>query len=88
VTTGRQEWELKLNCAFNVASGSAKENTEPAIEAELLVVSTHEVQHRAKRLVLRLSKTSSQLLNKQRGTVGRSQHENRVHIGNIDALLE
>lgn len=47
-----------------------------------------EVEHRARALARSLAKSAAKLLKEQRGALGRAEHHDRVHIGDVDTLVE
>ena len=88
VAADRKERELHLHGPFDVSPGAAEQRTVAAVEPELLAMGADEVQHRAERLALRLAQPATELLEEQRRTLGRSQHQDGVDGRHVDALVE
>ena len=88
VATGREEREALLDLSLEVAATATQEGAETAVEAELLSMMAHEIENRALQLAVTLAQPSSQLLEEQRGTVGRAQQEQRVDDRHVNAFIE
>jgi hypothetical protein len=88
VAASREERELELDGALDVASGTSEQGPEASVEPELLAVCADEVQDRAERLVLRLSESAAELLEEQGRALGGPEHEDGVDVGHVDALVE
>src|SRR5262245_47687938 len=73
---------------FDIAAGAADERTITAVEAELAAMSAHEVKDSAECLALRAAQTTAKLLQKQRRTLGRTQHQHGVDGRDVDAFVE
>jgi len=58
------------------------------IESELPAVGANKIEDSADRLVLSSSQAPAELLQKERRTLGRAQHEHDVHCGYVDAFIE
>ena len=84
----RQEREALLNLPLKVASTATQQGAEAAVETEFLSVMAHEIENRALPLAIALAQSSSQLLEEQRGTVGRAQQEERIDDGHVNAFIE
>ena len=59
-----------------------------SIEAEFLAMVAYKIQDRANSFAVALAQAPTQLLDKKRRTIGRAQHEQRIHFRNIDAFVE
>src|SRR5262245_38079905 len=85
---GRQERESLLHLFADVKPTPAEQRLEAPIVTELLSVLPDKVQHRTRRLFRRLSQSSPQLLKKEQRTLRRPEHQQRVHLRDIDPLIE
>jgi hypothetical protein len=88
VAARRQERKPLLNLSLKVATTAAKQGAEAAVETEFLSVMAHEIENGALPLAMALAQSSSQLLEEQRGTVGRAQQEERIDERHINAFIE
>ena len=85
---GRQIREALLDLSLEVAAAATQEGAEAAVEAELLSMMTHEIENRALQLAVTLAQPSSQLLEEQRGTVGRAQQKERIDDRHVNAFID
>ncbi len=88
MTASGQERELLLDGALDISSSAAEERSVPAVEAELPAMRANEVQDGAMTLVGCLPEAPAELLNEQRRTLRRPQHEHRVQHRDIDTFVE
>src|SRR5690554_125785 len=58
------------------------------IVAKVFMRMADKIEHRQTRLLWRLAKPAPQLLQEDRGALGRAQKEHRVDLGNFDALIK
>ena len=77
-----------LHGPLDVSARAAEQRAVAAVEPELLAVRADEVEHGAERLALRLAQPAAELLEEQRRALGRAQHQHRVDVGHVDALVE
>lgn len=88
MAAGREEGEVELYGALEFSTTATEQRPVAAIEPELLAMGADEVEHRAVALVGGLAQSSTELLEEQRRTLGRTEHQDGVEDGNVDALIE
>lgn len=77
-----------LNLADQLGPGRSGPRPEPDVPAEVPVVMTDEVQHGQAGLAGRAAKAAAQLLQEDGGTLGGTQEEKGVHLGDVEAFVE
>ena len=87
-TASRKKRKIVTYLPLDVGARSSEERPEPAVETELLSVRSDEVKDGANALPGRLSQASSELLKKERRTIGRSKEKKRVDVRDVHALVE
>src|ERR1035437_8560516 len=88
MTPGRQIGKPLTYCLFDAASRPTDEGTKASVDTELLSVHAYEVEDCAEGLVLGSPEPTSELLHEQRGTIGGSEHQDRVDRGEIYSFVE
>ncbi len=71
-----------------VTAGDASERSKAQVKAELLAVVRDEVEDRADVLAGMTPEPTADLLEEHRGRLGGAQQQDRVAIGDVDALVE
>lgn len=86
--TERQKGRIgSLHEVHDVRRRRPREGAKTGFKGEFLSGRAHEVEHRETHFVRALSQAASQLLQEDRHRLGRAQEENRVHFGDVDALV-
>jgi hypothetical protein len=88
VTTRGEEREPALDLTFEPAAPAIDERTQPAVELELPVLLSDEIDDRQVRLALGAAQPAPKLLGEHRGAVRGAQQQDRVDAGDVDALAE
>ncbi len=83
-----EQRESAFDLRLELSPGAPEQRAEPTVEPELLTMESDEVEHGAHGLPGMASQSSAELLEEQRGAVGRPQQEQRVHRGHVDAFVE
>ena len=78
VAPRRQKRELELHGSLDLPARASEQGPEAPVEAELPAVDPDEVEHGAERLARRLSQPAAELLKKERGALGRAEHQHGV----------
>jgi len=84
----RQLREAALDLPLHAATRPTEDGAEPRVEAEPAVRSPDEVEDGAALLVVPAPKTAAELLKEEERALGRPQEEQRVHIREVDPLVE
>ena len=77
-----------LHVVFDLAARASEQAAEALIEAELLALLAHEVEHGQHALAVVFAQASAELLQEDGGALGGAQHEDGVHCRHVDALVE
>ena len=88
VAPGRKKGEVLLDLAKHVQTRSTKQRLENAVDSEFAAMVPDEVEHDAECFVLAPPQPATQLLQKERWTVRRPKHQERVNNRHINALIE
>jgi hypothetical protein len=88
VTTRGKEGKLRLHRLFKLASRAAEQGSVTTIESELSAVGPYEVEDGAEGLSWRQTESASELLQEEDWTLRWTEHEHRVHRGDVDSFIE
>ena len=87
-TTERQKGRIgSPHEVHDVCRRRTRKGAKASLKREFLSGRAHEVEHRETHFVRALSQAAPQLLQEDRHRLGRAQEENRVHFGDVDALV-
>jgi hypothetical protein len=85
---GRQAAEAPLHELPQLARRLAEELAQVTVEPEARVLKPCDVEDREDVLVARAPQAAPELLQEHRRALGRAEEEERVHVGDVDALVE
>ena len=72
VATRRKERKTTFDLTLQIGTTASQEGSQSSVKAKFLAMMTYEVEHDAVRFGMALPESSPQLLQKKRGTVGRT----------------
>ena len=70
------------------APGDAREGSVPEVESKRLVLMTDEIEHGEAWFVVGETEATSELLQKDRGALRRSEEQHGVDLGDVDSFIE
>ncbi len=85
---GRQEREIVLNLLDDGPTTTIKDCAEPLLETKFATVLPDQIYHRQMALAAGHAEPATELLAKNRCGLRRAEQQDRVHVGNVNALAE
>src|SRR5262249_29928340 len=88
MASGGKSGEVLFHVLGKTAAGRAGQRPVAQVEPELGVLAADEVQHDQACLIACTTQAPAELLQEDRCALSGAQHEDRVHSGQIDTLIE